>query len=288
VRQHDRANRDRQRRNRQEGIEVGDMGVQDARFQEAGEEMRAEDVIQAQDVRRGIEETTEHTQNCQHDQRDAHEGVALRRVMRSFCPRLPEEHHLDLPPHIEGGETGSDQQATEGDETTQIVQRAFIAEEANQVAIQQDFVFRPEPGEGEDTRQRQRTDHVGDEGDGHPFGQTAHIPHVLRVEVVVVRVIIPMCRSSIMSMGVVSVIVMSVTMAMTFMRQMMPVFDAMNDRTAAQEQKRFEERVRHQMEHGRRVGADARCRDHETELRDGRISQHALDVPLPHRHIPGG
>ena len=53
-----------------------------------------------------------------------------------------------------------------------------------------------------------------------------------------------------------------------------------DDRAGAKEQQRFEERVGHQVEHGDRVGGRTECHGHVAELRQGRVSDHALDVVL--------
>ncbi len=54
----------------------------------------------------------------------------------------------------------------------------------------------------------------------------------------------------------------------------------MDDRAGAQEQQRLEEGVREKMENAERVAADADADEHVTELRTGRIGDHALDVVL--------
>src|SRR5215207_10233069 len=54
----------------------------------------------------------------------------------------------------------------------------------------------------------------------------------------------------------------------------------MDDRAGAEDQQRFEEGVREQVEHGRAVGAHPRREEHVAELRAGRISDDALDVVL--------
>ena len=58
--------------------------------------------------------------------------------------------------------------------------------------------------------------------------------------------------------------------------------ERMQDRPGGEEQQRFEESVCDQVEHARRVSARTDRRDHEPQLADGRVSQHALDVELAH------
>ena len=55
-----------------------------------------------------------------------------------------------------------------------------------------------------------------------------------------------------------------------------------------EEQQRLEERVREQVEHPRRVGADADGEEHVADLGHRRIRDHALDVRLHERDQPGG
>ena len=54
----------------------------------------------------------------------------------------------------------------------------------------------------------------------------------------------------------------------------------MDNRTGAEEQKRLEESVREQVEHGCTVSTNTKSRKHIAELRTGRIGDHALDVVL--------
>ena len=58
------------------------------------------------------------------------------------------------------------------------------------------------------------------------------------------------------------------------------VVHADDDRTCGQEQQGFKEGVRHHMEHGNRIGGHAQSHGHITQLRQGRIGNHAFDVIL--------
>jgi hypothetical protein len=58
------------------------------------------------------------------------------------------------------------------------------------------------------------------------------------------------------------------------------VMHRVNDRTGAQEEQSLEEGMREQMEHGHTIGPAARCKEHVSELRTGRIGDDALDVVL--------
>ncbi len=53
-----------------------------------------------------------------------------------------------------------------------------------------------------------------------------------------------------------------------------------DDRAGAEEQHRLEEGVGEEVEHRRRIGADARRHEHVAELRAGRVGDHPLDVVL--------
>ena len=55
---------------------------------------------------------------------------------------------------------------------------------------------------------------------------------------------------------------------------------AVNHRAGAEEQQRLEERVRDEMEHAHRHAADAQAHHHVAELRNGGVSEDALDVVL--------
>ena len=57
---------------------------------------------------------------------------------------------------------------------------------------------------------------------------------------------------------------------------------AMDNRASAKEQKRLEEGVREEVEHGRFIGADTRHEEHVAKLGTGRIGDHALDIVLRH------
>ena len=53
-----------------------------------------------------------------------------------------------------------------------------------------------------------------------------------------------------------------------------------NDRAAAEEEQRLEERVRHQVECAGGKRADAHRREHVAELRDRRVREHSFYVVL--------
>src|SRR3546814_7124946 len=61
------------------------------------------------------------------------------------------------------------------------------------------------------------------------------------------------------------------------------VVHRMDDRTSPEEQQCLEEGVREQVEHRGAIGARARSEEHVAELRTGRVSDDALDVPLRRR-----
>ena len=58
------------------------------------------------------------------------------------------------------------------------------------------------------------------------------------------------------------------------------LMDCVNDDTCSEEEKRLEEGVRHEMEHGRRPRAEAEREEHITDLADGGVGQHTLHVAL--------
>src|SRR5690606_38747118 len=144
----------------------------------------------------------------------------------------------------------------------------------------------------------QRTGHVCRISDRHTAAQTTHVTHVLRVKGRCfvgrrMRYILMGMRNValfglVYIMFVATVLVMSgvvvVTVCMT-VDVVMPVLHAMNNRARAEEQERLEEGVRNHVEHRRAVRADADRSDHKTELRDGRVSENALDVELPYRDV---
>ena len=61
------------------------------------------------------------------------------------------------------------------------------------------------------------------------------------------------------------------------------VLHAVNNGTGTEEEQGFEEGVGHQMESRRHIGARPQRGDHETQLRNRRVGQHALDVVLRDR-----
>ncbi len=60
----------------------------------------------------------------------------------------------------------------------------------------------------------------------------------------------------------------------------MTTLQSENDRTGRKEQQRLEESMRRQVEHPGHERAHPDRRHHETELRNGRVGQHLLDVVL--------
>ena len=61
----------------------------------------------------------------------------------------------------------------------------------------------------------------------------------------------------------------------------------MDEDACREEEERLEERVRQQVEHAGRVGADADGDEHVADLRHRRVRDHALDVRLHERDQPG-
>ena len=57
----------------------------------------------------------------------------------------------------------------------------------------------------------------------------------------------------------------------------------MNHRTGTEEEQRFEECVREQMEDRHPIRAHAERQEHVTQLAHGRVRQHALDIVLDQR-----
>ena len=54
----------------------------------------------------------------------------------------------------------------------------------------------------------------------------------------------------------------------------------MDDQSRAEEELRFEERVRKELRDARLVRADADAHDHVADLRHRRVGQYSLDIPL--------
>ncbi len=63
----------------------------------------------------------------------------------------------------------------------------------------------------------------------------------------------------------------------------MAVFYPQYDRPGGKKQQRFEEGVGHQVEHASRKSSHTDRSHHKSQLADGRISQHLLNVKLRHR-----
>src|SRR5687768_15905340 len=64
-------------------------------------------------------------------------------------------------------------------------------------------------------------------------------------------------------------------------------FHCMHDAAGRKEKQRFEKGMRHQVEYGSRKGSRSKRQEHITELRNGRISHHSLDVVLHEGHRGG-
>src|SRR5688572_1626304 len=92
-------------------------------------------------------------------------------MSRCIGARCPEEHHEYLPSHIERREECGDSE--------QNIDWGVVAG-----GIEQDFVLAPEASQREDTSQRQRSDDIHECGCGHLLRETAHQPHILRIEYV--------------------------------------------------------------------------------------------------------
>ena len=162
-------------------------------------------------------------------------------MFRSFGARLAQEGQRNLAHGVESGQQGCQCQ---GDEDCQVAAVEGPGE---------NFIFGPEAGCDQwETGQGKPADEEGPEGQRHLLAQTAHVEHVLRIDV--------------------------------FFGVQHPVFHAMNDRTGAQEEQRLEEGMRHQVEGCRYISAHPQGCDHIAQLGDGRESQHPLDVILRHRN----
>ena len=125
--------------------------------------------------------------------------------------------------------------------------------------FQQNLIFGPEPGEGENTHQCQGTDYIYPEGRFHAGAQSTHVAHILWVE--------------------------SATLSLAFplmFQMMMTMFYSEDHRTCAHEEQSLEESMCHQVEHTSCIGANPNGSDHEAQLADRRISQDLLDIKLPY------
>jgi hypothetical protein len=133
-------------------------------------------------------------------------------------------------------------------------------------ACRQDLVFRPETRKDGNARQGQCPDNVHPIRYPHVVFQSAHIAHILRVEIM-----------QILPPGLGRLAELSI-----MFHVMVPVFDAQDDRTRAQEEQRLEEGMHHQVEHPGPECAHANCGNHESKLADGRVCQDFLDIELRH------
>ncbi len=116
-----------------------------------------------------VESSAEDRQGSQNHQGDGDDLWTLLGMFSSSMAGLAKEDHPDLAAHVEGGQ--------EGGNGEQPVDSREIVE-----GISQDLVLRPEPSQGEDSRQRQCTDQVHPEGDRHLLAQPAHVAHIAGVK----------------------------------------------------------------------------------------------------------
>ena len=132
----------------------------DAGFEPVAELLDAE--------RLGVQEPRADGRDGQHDEGD---GERRRRFVRlAVTTELAEERQVHATGHVRGGQERPDQ--------------ADVQEgvEAGLPGGDEDLVLRPEPGEGEDAGQRERSDDECRERDGHVLAEPAHV--ALHVEAV--------------------------------------------------------------------------------------------------------
>src|SRR5262245_57707455 len=89
-------------------------------------------------------------------------------MLRGLRARLAEEDHKNLAAHVERGKEGRNRQQN-------------IDEQIVLVSIKQNLVLRPEAGQWENARERQRADEVNPFGDRQLCPQPAHVAHVLGI-----------------------------------------------------------------------------------------------------------
>ena len=117
------------------------------------------------------------------------------------------------------------------------------------------FILRKEAGQRRNAGNGQRRQRHRCGRGGHVPGQSTHVPEILWIFVT--------------------------------MRVMIGMMHRVNHRASTEEQQRFEERVRDQVEHASGVCAAAHRHEHVPQLRDGGVRQHLLDVPLAQRDRGG-
>ena len=193
------------------------------------------------------------------DQRHRHAARAFGRVVRGFRATPVEEGKRHLPHGVEGCAEGGDRQGQED--------QAVLLE-----GHRQDLVLGPEPGRDDrEAGQGQAADDEGPAGDRHLAQQAAHVAHVLRI-VRIQAAVRPLdqFRCVFIRVGVMAVGVL-VTM-----------LHAVDNAAGAEKQQGLEKGMCQQMEQGGHVGSDAQGGHHVAKLRDGRIGQDPLHIPLRH------
>ena len=197
---------------------------------------------------RQVERPAQDRQGGQDHQRDGDDLRAFLGVRGSRVPGLAEEDHPDLAAHVEGGQEGGDgQQPVDG--------RKFVEASARISSFDQ------KPASGK-----------------IPASASAPIRYTQKVTGICLRRP-PMLRISLGSKT--SSSVDRARMLVVVSKMVMAAFQAEDDRTGGEEQQRLEESMRDQVEHASHKSAHPDRRHHETELGDGRISQHLLDIVLP-------
>src|SRR5215207_7184364 len=142
----------------------------------------------------------------------------------SGMPRLTEEDHPNLTSHIKRRKECSDRQQP-------------INSLGMMAGIQQNFILRPKTRKREDTRKRERADHIKPERHRHGLAQSAHVAHVTRVKDL--GVVIIMAR--VFFFFPFSFFALAMLIMLTMRQMMMPTFEPENDRASGKEQQSFEE-----------------------------------------------
>ena len=133
-------------------------------------EGRFEEVLETE-PEGGVDETDQHCEHAQDDQRTGHDPGRLVRVGAVGPASLPVEDEEVLASHVEGGQQGGQQpdRPEEGEVAT-------LGEQHRQY-----LVLRPEPGQGWDARDGEGGHQHRRVGDGHLGPQPAHPGHVLLI-----------------------------------------------------------------------------------------------------------